>query len=135
MANYTIQQCLAVAGITANVKAYLEMLDNSKLPNARDKEFVANNQEELLEVLKAELAKYNQRKKKSNEAKQCYAIIDSLIKAQGGSRRIIAPNELLPKLQELKQQIVNEKQFAKVEDFISSSGMTKEQIIEYLNKK
>lgn len=135
MANYTIPQCLKLSGITDDVKAYLNTLADSKLPKAKNKQFTANNQTQLVEVLKDEVTKYNQRKAKGEQAKQCHAIVDSLIKAQGGSRRIVAPDELLPKLQELKQQIVNEKQFAKVNDFISNSGLTKEQLIEYLNKK
>ena len=134
MANYTIQQCLALRNITDEVKAYLEMLDKSKLPNAKNKQFTATNQTQLLEVLKDEVAKYNQRKAKSEESKQCHAIIDSLIKAQNGNRRLISAKELLPKLLELKEKIVTEKQFAKVDDLISNSGLTKEQIIEYLNK-
>ena len=134
MANYTIPQCLALRNISDEVKAYLQMLANSKLPNARNKEFTANNQTQLVEVLKDEVAKYNQRKAKSEESKQCHAIIDSLIKAQNGNRRLISPKELLPKLHELKEKIVTEKQFAKVDDLISNSGLTKEQIIQYLNK-
>ncbi|MBP5425470.1 MAG: hypothetical protein J6Y33_05290 [Prevotella sp.] len=134
MANYTIPQCLALRNISDEVKAYLQMLANSKLPNARNKEFTANNQTQLVEVLKDEVAKYNQRKAKSEESKQCHAIIDSLIKAQNGNRRLISPKELLPKLHELKDKIESEKRFAKVDDLISNSGLTKEQIIEYLNK-
>ena len=134
MANYTIQQCLSVRGITDEVKAYLNTLADSKLPNARNKEFTANNQTQLVEVLKDEVAKYNQRKAKSEQTKQCHAIVDSLIKAQNGNRRLISPKELLPKLHDLKDKIVSEKQFAKVDDLISNGGLTKEQIIEYLNK-
>ena len=134
MANYTIPQCLALRNISDEVKAYLQMLANSKLPNARNKQFTANNQTQLVEVLKDEVAKYNQRKAKSEDSKQCHAIIDSLIKAQNGNRRLISPKELLPKLHELKDKIESEKRFAKVDDLISNSGLTKEKIIEYLNK-
>lgn len=134
MANYTIQQCLSVRGITDEVKAYLNTLADSKLPNARNKEFTADDETKLVEVLKDEVAKYNQRKAKGEQAKQCHAIVDSLIKAQNGNRRLISPKELLPKLHELKDKIVSEKQFAKVDDLISNSGLTKQQIIEYLNK-
>ena len=134
MANYKIQQCLALRNISDEVKAYLVMLANSKLPNARNKEFTADDETKLVQVLKDEVAKYNQRKAKSEESKQCHAIIDSLIKAQNGNRRLISPKELLPKLLELKEKIVTEKQFAKVDDLISNTGLTKEQIIEYLNK-
>ncbi len=134
MANYTIQQCLELSGITDEVKAYLNTLVNSKLPNAKNKEFTADDETKLVQVLKDEVAKYNQRKAKSEESKQCHAIIDSLIKAQNGNRRLISPKELLPKLHDLKEKIVSEKQFAKVDDLISNSGLTKQQIIEYLNK-
>ena len=134
MANYTIPQCLALRNISDEVKAYLQMLANSKLPNARNKEFTADDETKLVEVLNDEVAKYNQRKAKSEESKQCHAIVDSLIKAQNGNRRLISPKELLPKLHELKDKIESEKRFAKVDDLISNSGLTKEQIIEYLKK-
>ena len=65
MANYTIQQCLSVRGITDEVKAYLNTLADSRLPNAKNKQFTANNQTQLLEVLNDEVVKYNQRKAKS----------------------------------------------------------------------
>ena len=141
MANYTIQQCLKLSGITDEVKAYLEMLANSKLPNSKNKQFTADDETQLVQVLNDAVTKYNKRKEKHNQrkakgeqAKQCHAIVDSLIKAQNGNRRLISPQELLPKLHELKDKIVSEKQFAKVDDLISNSGLTKEQIIEYLNK-
>jgi cobalamin biosynthesis Co2+ chelatase CbiK len=141
MANYTIQQCLSVRGITDEVKAYLNTLANSKLPNSRNKQFTADDETQLVQVLNDAVTNYNkrkekhnQRKAKSEESKECHSIIDSLIKAQNGNRRILSAEELLPMLEELKEKVLREKQFAKVADFISNSGMTKEQIIEYLNK-
>ena len=132
MANYTIQQCMELQGLNNEVKGYLEKLSKSGLPTLKDKVFVAPNQTQLKAILNAE---YDKVKSRNAAYKQCISVIDSLVKAQNGNRRIISAEELLPRLEELKQQIVTEKQFAKVDNFISSSGMTKEQIIEYLNNK
>ena len=132
MANYTISQCLDLQGLNNEVKNYLEKLSKSGLPTLKDKVFVAPNQAQLKAILNAE---YEKVKERNAAYKQCISILDSLVKAQNGNRRLISAEELLPKLEELKQQIVTEKQFAKVDNFISSSGMTKEQIIEYLNNK
>lgn len=131
MANYTIQQCMELQGLNNEVKGYLEKLSKSGLPTLKDKVFVAPNQTQLKAILNAE---YDKVKSRNAAYKQCIAVIDSLVKAQNGNRRLISAEELLPKLHDLKDKIVSEKQFAKVDDLISNSGLTKEQIIEYLNK-
>lgn len=133
MANYTIKECLAIQGLNTEVKGYLEMLSESKLPNANSKVFTAANQTKLKEVLQNEFAKYNNSKQKREQIKQCHQIIDSLLKGTQKQKRLISAEELLPKLKEIKQQIESEKRFAKVDDLIAKIGMTKDELLAYLN--
>ena len=131
MANYTISQCLELQGLDEEVKSYLEKLSKSGLPTLKDKVFMAASKAQLKELLNAE---YEKVKERNADYKECISIIDSLVKGTQKQKRLISATELLPRLKELKEQIESEKRFAKVDDFISKSGMTKEQIIEYLNK-
>lgn len=129
---FTIEQALAVRNVPQRIKSYLELLKDSKLPTAKNKIFTAQNQTALISVLNAEYERYNKSKQKREQITQCHQIIDSLLKGNKTNRRLISADELLPKLQALKEEIEQEKAYKKVNDFVESSGMTKEQLIEYL---
>lgn len=130
MANYTIKECLAIQGLNDEVKKYLERLDKSGLPTLKDKVFMAAGKTQLKEMLQNVVDEVNARKA---AYKECISIIDSLVIPQNGNRRLISAEELLPKLKELQQQIESEKRFAKVDDLIAKSGMTKDELLAYLN--
>ena len=141
MANYSIEQALKLSSISAELKEYLLNLKGSRLPNVRNKVFTASNQETLRTLLNAEMTKSKEAKAKrttkQDARNQCFAIIKSLIggkTADGKSQQIISPVELLPKLQAFKSSIEAEKNFGKIDKLLSSSGMTKEQLIEYLQR-
>ena len=134
MPNYKIEDCLKLQ-LTKEVKDYLEMLAKSSLPNAKKKVYTATNQTQLKQLLKVEFDKYNKGKQKRDNIKKCHEIIDSLVKGTGGNRRLISAEELLPKLEELKEQIEQEIKFDKIDKMISNSGMSKQEIIEYLTNK
>ena len=152
MANYTIKECLelpAVKALSEEVKAYLEKLSKSGLPTLKGFSFTADNETQLVEMIEEKFKESQTAKEKRNSStpkkyedfdeneydKKCMWIVSHLIKGDKLNRRIISAKDLLPMLEELKEKILREKQFAKVDNFISSSGMTKEQILEYLNKK
>ena len=130
MQNYTIKECLAIQGLNDEVKKYLERLDKSGLPTLKDKVFMAAGKTQLKEMLQNVVDEVNARKA---AYKECISIIDSLVIPQNGNRRLISAEELLPKLKELQQQIESEKRFAKVDDLIAKSGMTKDELLAYLN--
>ena len=135
MANYTIEQALALRNLDASVKSYLETLQGSKLPAVKEKTFKAQNQTELLTVLQNEFERYTQAKAKRQAKTQCHEIINRLVKGSNGQRRLISPEELLQRLQALEEQIKQEKQYQKLNDIVETSGLTREQIIEYLQNK
>lgn len=134
MADYSITQCLAMS-LPKEVKEYLSRLANSPLPNAKEKVFTAANQTQLKQLLQVEFDKYNKGKQKRENIKKCHDIIDSLVKGVDGNRRLISAEELLPKLEELKLQIEQERKFDKIDKMISNTGMSNQELIEYLKTK
>lgn len=138
MANYTIKQCLGISAVSPAVKGWLESLSKSKLPTVKDRVFTAQNQTELANLLNFEFAKYNKAKEKRDARKEkkdeCYNVLKSLIGGKG-IPQIISPDELLPRLQTLKASIEEEKKFSKVDKALEATGMTVEQLIEYLKSK
>lgn len=138
MANYTIDQCLQIAAVPEPLKAYLRTLKASRLPNVNGRVFTAPNQTALVTALNADLDKYNKAKEKraakQNARNECYNILKSLIGAKGVPQ-IISAAELLPKLEAFKAGIEAEAKFVKVDKALEATGMTKEQLIEYLQGK
>jgi hypothetical protein len=132
MANYTIAQCLEARNVSEPIKQYLRTLQTSKLPTVNGKTFQAQNQTQLVTVLETEFAKYQAAKEKRSKKEECLAIVRGLVTGDKDNRRLISADELLPRLQQLKTQIEQEKKFQKIDNLIESTGMTKEQLIEYL---
>ena len=142
MANYSIDQCLQIAAVPEPLKAYLRTLKESRLPNVNGRVFTATNQTALVTLLNSELQKYNaakeKRNAKQNARNQCFDVLKTLIggKVNGATvPQIISATELLPKLQEFKASVEAEKKFVKIDKALESTGMTKEQLIEYLQGK
>lgn len=150
MPNYSVTQCLEIAAVPADVKTWLEKLSYSKLPTVKDRVFNAQNQTELLSVLSNEYNKFTRTKLKRDaknaQREECFEVLRKLIgskavKDQDGNLKkeanpqIISPEELLPRLQALKEAIEQEKKFIKIDKALEATGMTKEQLIEYLQGK
>ena len=135
MANYTITQCLAIAAIPEDKKEWLRKMQASKLPAVNGRTFTAQNQAALVTLVNEEFEKYTATKAKRDEKnaarQQCFQVLKEMVGAKG-IQQLISPSELLPKLQELKTSIEQENKFAKIDKAIEASGMTKEQLIEYL---
>ena len=132
MANYTIAQCLETRNVSEPIKQYLRGLQASKLPTVNGKIFQAQNQTQLVTVLETEFAKYQAAKEKRSKKEECLALVRGLFTGDKDNRRLISAEELLPRLQEFKAQIEQEKKFQKIDGLLESTGMTKEQLIQYL---
>ena len=150
MANYTIKQCLklhAVKALSEEVKAYLEKLSKSSLPTLKGFSFTADNETQLVEMIEEKFKESQtakeERKKRTEKKyedfdekeynKKCMWIVSHLIKGDKFNRRLISAKDLLPRLEKLKKEIENENRIQKVENFISKSGMTKDELLAYLN--
>ena len=79
-----------------------------------------------------EFAKYQAAKEKRSKKEECLALVRGLFTGDKDNRRLISAEELLPRLQEFKAQIEQEKKFQKIDGLLESTGMTKEQLIQYL---
>lgn len=130
MPNYTVQQALALSDLSAGAREYLERLNKSGIDKIRNKVFTATSQAALKRLIEESVAA----KAEADTVKldDCLNVIRSMCKGSNGNRRLISPKELLPKLEDLKKKVEAEKKFSKVDKLVESSGMTKEQLIEYL---
>lgn len=131
MAKYTIQQCLEISTLSPQVKQYLEALQNSRLPNVKERTFTADTKAKLVALLESEREKYlaakAKRMQKQTAKTQCLDIVKYLL-------TLVTADELLEKLQALQNSIEAEKKFTKINKALEATGMTKEQLIEYLTK-
>ena len=129
-------QCLAIGRIANNAElsAYLNGLKAVKLPAVKNKIFSANSKAALVQAIQAAKDANDKLKERNLEKKRCYDIIDSLIKGDKNTKRVISPADLIPKLEALKASIEQENKFSKVDALIEKSGMSREQLIEYLNR-
>lgn len=128
MAQYTLQNAIDLQGLSKDVRDYLKTLANSYLPNAKNKTFSAQNKTELKEKVEEAFAYYQKQKEKKQKPKDCHKIVDELL-------RIVSADDLLIKLQDLKQQVKIESNKEKIEKFITKSGFTKTELMEYLSKE
>lgn len=133
MPNYTVEQALAIQGLNDDAKKYLERLNKSGIDKIKGKIFTATNQQNLKRQIEELVAKKEE--ERATTLDDCLNVIRSLVKGTKDNRRLISPKELLGKLETLKEEILQEKKFNKIDDMIESSGMTTEQLIEYLQRK
>lgn len=130
MANYTVQEALQLDGLSEGAKAYLNRLSKSGIDKISGKTFNATSKTALKSMIESIVASKDGNKEVTLD--DCLKVVRSLVKGTKKERRLISPKDLLPKLEELKTKLEAEKKFSKVDKLVASSGMTKEQLIEYL---
>lgn len=130
MANYTVQEALQLDGLSEGAKAYLNRLSKSGIDKISGKTFNATSKTALKSMIESIVASKDGNKEVTLD--DCLKLVRSMVKGTKKERRIISPKELLPRLEELKTKLEAEKKFSKVDKLVASSGMTKEQLIEYL---
>jgi hypothetical protein len=130
MANYTVQEALQLDGLSEGAKAYLNRLSKSGIDKISGKTFNATSKTALKSMIESIVASKDGVKEVTLD--DCLKVVRSLVKGTKKERRLISPKDLLPKLEELKTKLEAEKKFSKVDKLVASSGMTKEQLIEYL---
>lgn len=130
MANYTVQEALQLDGLSEGAKAYLNRLSKSGIDKISGKTFNATSKTALKSMIESIVASKDGNKEVTLD--DCLKVVRSLVKGTKKERRLISPKDLLPKLEELKTKLEAEKKFSKVDKLVASSGMTKEQLIDYL---
>ena len=158
---YTLQEAAEVAGLTTAQKDFLKKSENANKRLGRETVFEVDSDAKLKKLLNERIAA-NEKQKESQKERtdaynDCIAVVrrltghsyhlaeETTYKTVNGAIRpvykahkdksVISAKELLEKLLALEDSIKNEKQFSKLSKAIESSGMTKEQIIEYVQSK
>lgn len=136
---YTLQQAMEVAGLTTAQKEFLADVEKANARLGRETTYDVKSEKELKKLLNDRMAANEKQKeaakKRSADYADCLNIVRRMVGRIKGEKSIIRVAELKEKLLALEEQIKNEKQFSKVDKALAATGMTKEQIIEYLQSK
>lgn len=136
---YTVEQAMEVAGLTQAQKDYLTNTQKANERLKRETTFevdtVAKLKAELSKRIAANEKQKESAQKRSEDYAECLSIVRRMVGRIKGEKSIIRVAELKDKLLVLEDSIKKEKQFSKLGKAIEASGMTKEQIIEYVQSK
>lgn len=136
---YTLQQAMEVAGLTTAQREFLADVEKANVRLGRETTYDVKNDKELKAELNKRIAANEKQKasakKRSADYADCLNIVRRMVGRVKGEKSIIRVVELKEKLLALEEQIKNEKQFSKVDKALAATGMTKEQLIEYLSTK
>ena len=130
---------MEVAGLTTAQKEFLADVEKANARLGRETTYDVKSEKELKKLLNDRMAANEKQKeaakKRSADYADCLNIVRRMVGRIKGEKSIIRVAELKEKLLALEEQIKNEKQFSKVDKALAATGMTKEQIIEYLQSK
>ena len=146
---YTLEQAKQIQDLTDEQKQVLKSLEDSAKRFHRPlRQFQATNVNELKEELNQliQIAKQRKvktllRKQKENqtltdEMQQCVNLLLRLIKDNptSGTKALFQPNVMYAKLQQLEVDGQKEQKRKLVQSFLTESGMTSNELREYLNQ-
>ena len=131
----TLQDAQQVRGLTEDQKKLLkDIATAAKRFNREPKTFAATNATELKTELNAIIekkrTKQSKAKEKQDAKKQC---IDLLKQLAEGQNAIISYNELFERLQSIREQIEKENKQKQVQRLLEQSGLTRNELVEYLS--
>ena len=131
----TLQEAQQVRGLTTEQKKLLQDIATAAKRFQREpKDFKATNATELKTELNAIIekkrTKQTKAKEKQSSKKQCIELLKGLCEGQNA---IISYSQLLERLQSIKEQIQKENKQIKLQKLIADSGLTENELIEYLS--
>ena len=131
----TLEEALQINGLTEDQRKLLDNIATAADRFSREpKDFKAANETELKAELNAIIekkkAKQTKQREKQDTKKQC---IDLLKQLAEGQNALTDYTHLLARLQSIKQQIEKENKQIKLEQLIEQSGLTRNELVEYLN--
>ena len=131
----TLEQAKEINGLTQEQKQLLLNIETTAKRFQRvPKDFAATNATELKTELNAIIekkrTKQTKQREKQDTKKQC---IDLLKQLAEGQNALTDYTHLLARLQSIKQQIERETKQNKLEQLIEQSGLTRNELVEYLN--
>ena len=131
----TLEQAQQVRGLTEAQKKLLQDIATAARRFSRQpKDFAANNATELKKELDTIIAKkrtkQSKAKEKQSSKKQC---IDLLRQLAEGQNALTTYSQLLERLQSIREQIEKENKQKQVQRLLEQSGLTRNELVEYLS--
>ena len=131
----TLEQAKDVRGLTEDQKQLLLNIEKTaKRFNRELKDFAATTPTELKDELNAIIEKKKARQTKQREKqdakKQCIELLKEMAEGQNA---IISYSQLLERLQSIRAEIEKENKQNKLQKLIADSGLTENELIEYLS--
>jgi hypothetical protein len=131
----TLEQAKEINGLTQEQKQLLLNIETTaKRFNREPKTFAATNATELKKeldtIIEKKRTKQSKAKEKQSAKKQCIAILKELAEGQNA---LTSYSQLLERLQSIRAEIEKENKQNKLEQLIEQSGLTRNEVIEYLN--
>jgi len=131
----TLQEAKDVRGLTTEQKQLLNNIATAaKRFDREPKDFAATNATELKAELNAIIekkrTKQTKQREKQSSKKQCIAILKELAEGQNA---LIGYSQLYERLQSIKEQIQKEQKQIKLQKLIADSGLTRNELVEYLS--
>ncbi len=131
----TLEEAQQVRNLTEDQKKLLQDIATAaERFNREPKDFKATSvtelKDELNSIIEKKKTKQTKQREKQDAKKQCIAILKELSEGQNA---IISYSQLLERLQSIKEQIQKENKQIKLQKLIVDSGLTENELIEYLS--
>ena len=131
----TLEEAKDVRNLTEEQKKLLQDIETTaKRFQRQPKDFAATNATELKAELNAIIekkrTKQTKQREKQSSKKQCIALLKELAEGQNA---LIGYSQLYERLQSIRAEIEKENKQNKLEQLIEQSGLTRNELVEYLN--
>ena len=131
----TLQEAKDVRGLTTEQKQLLLNIETTAKRFSRTpKDFAATTPTELKKeldtIIEKKKAKQTKQKEKQSSKKQCVELLKEMAEGQNA---IISYSQLFERLKGIKQQIEKETKQKQVQKLIEQSGLTRNELVEYLS--
>ena len=131
----TLQEAQQVRGLTEDQKKLLkDIATAAKRFSRQPKDFAATNATELKTELNAIIekkrTKQTKQREKQDTKRQCISLLRELAEGQNA---LTTYSQLYDRLQSIRQEIEKENKQNKLQKLIADSGLTQQELIEYLN--
>ena len=131
----TLQEAQQVRGLTeAQKKLLQDIATAARRFSRRPKDFAATNATELKQeldtIIEKKRTKQSKAKEKQDAKKQCIALLRELCEGQNA---LTTYSQLLERLQSIRAEIEKETKQIKLKKLIADSGLTENELIEYLS--
>ena len=131
----TLEEAKEINGLTQEQKQLLLNIETTaKRFQRQPKDFKATNatelKKELDEVIARKRTKQTKAKEKQSSKKQCIELLKGLCEGQNA---LISYSQLFERLKTIREQIEKENKQIKLKKLIADSGLTENELIEYLS--